>query len=344
MSDDALPEADRVDGAPHPRETVELFGQQPAESAFLDAFAGGRLHHAWLLTGPRGVGKATLAWRIARYLVTAGDGGLFGDVPSADLHTDPASPVFRRTLALSEPAIHLCRRGWDDKAKRLKTALTVDEVRGLKSAFALSAPDGGWRVAIVDAADEMNVSAANALLKLLEEPPAQTVLLLVCHQPSALLPTIRSRCRVLNLQPLDLEDMARAMQAAGGVSEDVNLLHKITGGSVGEALRLTAQDGVALYRRLLAIIGGADRAEVLDLTRTLGGPQQRCPVRTRRPALADPARPPRPRRGVGQSCGTDRGRTGACPAPGSAPEPGPGAGRPASGADPALRPRAGGQP
>ena len=271
MSDDALPEADRVDGAPHPRETVELFGQQPAESAFLDAFKGGRLHHAWLLTGPRGVGKATLAWRIARYLVTAGDGGLFGDVPSADLHTDPASPVFRRTLALSEPAIHLCRRGWDDKAKRLKTALTVDEVRGLKSAFALSAPDGGWRVAIVDAADEMNVSAANALLKLLEEPPAQTVLLLVCHQPSALLPTIRSRCRVLNLQPLDLEDMARAMQAAGGVSEDVNLLHKITGGSVGEALRLTAQDGVALYRRLLAIIGGADRAEVLELTRTLGG-------------------------------------------------------------------------
>lgn len=261
MSDAAPPpEPDRVEGAPHPRETVELFGQEAAEAAFLDAFAGGRVHHAWLITGPRGVGKATLAWRIARFLAAGqGEPDMFGAAVPPSLQMAPDHPVWRRAAALAEPAIALCRRGWDDKAKRLKTALTVDEVRKLKAGFALSAPEGGWRAAIVDAADEMNANAANALLKLLEEPPARTVLLLVSHQPARLLPTIRSRCRVLRLPPLAPEDLARALAQAGAETEEAEMLHRLTGGSVGGAIRLIEGGGTELYPEILNLLGTLPR-------------------------------------------------------------------------------------
>ena len=260
------PEPDRVEGAPHPRETRALCGQARAEAAFLDAHAGGRLHHAWLLTGPRGVGKATLAWRIARFLLTeppAADGaGLFGDTPPAPTSLDVPEdhPALRRMEALAEPSLFLLRRAWDDKARppRLKTVITVDEVRRLKGFFALSAADGGRRVVIVDAADEMNANAANALLKLLEEPPAGAVLLLVSHQPSRLLPTIRSRCRELRLETLGAEDMAAALAAAGHApGEEAEALAELAGGSVGEAVRLANLDGLAAYRSLVALFAGA---------------------------------------------------------------------------------------
>ncbi|MEO0914127.1 MAG: DNA polymerase III subunit delta', partial [Pseudomonadota bacterium] len=138
MVDEALPEADRLEGAPHPRHTASLYGQGAAEAAFLEAFASDRLHHGWLLTGPRGIGKATLAWRIARLLLEERDAGLFGGPPET-LAVPPDAPVFRQVAALAEPRLALCRRAWDEKTKRLKTALTVDEVRKLKSFFALSA-------------------------------------------------------------------------------------------------------------------------------------------------------------------------------------------------------------
>jgi DNA polymerase-3 subunit delta' len=217
MSDDALPEADRLDGAPHPRETVGLFGQTAAEAVFLNALNSGRLPHAWLLTGPKGVGKATFAWRAARYLIATppetGD-ALFAPPPAGTLDIDPEHPVARRIRALSEPDLMLLRRVWDTERKRLKAQLTVDEVRGLKGFFGLSA-DGARRVVIVDCADEMNPSAANALLKELEEPPKNTVMFLVSHQPSGLLPTIRSRCRTLRFAPLSPDDLVAALDQAG---------------------------------------------------------------------------------------------------------------------------------
>ncbi len=279
MSEDDIPEPDRLEDAPHPRAAARLFGQAAAEAAFLASTEGGRIHHGWLLTGPRGIGKATLAWRMARHLVTQGEAGpgLFGEAPAPpdSLDMDPEHPVFRRSLALGEPSILLCRRGWDEKAKRLKTQLTVDEVRRLKGFFQLSATEGGWRVAIIDAVDEMNPSAANALLKILEEPPARSVLLLVCHRPAAILPTIRSRCRELRLSPLGPEDMAEALGQAGFGSGPPDAdLAALAAGSVGEAVRLLSDGGAELYRDLMALIAeapGLDRLKAIALAETAAG-------------------------------------------------------------------------
>src|SRR5690606_31318392 len=164
-----IPEPDRVPGAPHPRMTNRIVGQDHAIADFIEAAKGGRLHHAWLLTGPRGVGKATLAWAIARWLISGAESG--------DLSVAEEDPTARRIRALSEPGLQLIRRPWDDKAGRLRTEITVDEIRKLLSFFHLSSSEGGWRIAIVDAADEMNTAAANALLKVLEEPPANGLIL-----------------------------------------------------------------------------------------------------------------------------------------------------------------------
>jgi DNA polymerase-3 subunit delta' len=267
------PEPDRIDGAPHPRHTPRLFGQQAAERAFLDAFAAERLHHGWLITGPAGVGKATLAWAIARFLLAtpmAPEAGLFGDAPAPDtLHVDPDHPVAHRVAALSDPGLFLLRRPYDDKAQRLRQQITVDEVRRLKSFFALSAADAGRRVVIVDCADEMTTSAANALLKLLEEPPANTTMLLVSHQPSRLLPTIRSRCRTLRLAPLVASDMARALDQAGASAGDApEALAELAAGSVGAAIRLTAQGGLQRYAEMVSLYAGLpdlDRQRALKL-------------------------------------------------------------------------------
>ena len=256
-AEDELPEADRADGALHPRHTPRLFGQEAAEDEFLSAFTGGRQHHAWLLTGPRGVGKATLAWRMARFLLAEApaDAGLFGAAPApSSLDVAGDHPVVRRVAALSDPGLLLIRRSWDHERKRLKSQITVDEVRKLNAFFGLSAAGGGRRVVIVDCADELNPSSANALLKVLEEPPARAILILTSHQPARLLPTIRSRCRMLRLKPLDAGALSAALEQAGVAVEDDGSLAELAGGSAGEALRLANLDGPALYERVVGLM------------------------------------------------------------------------------------------
>ncbi len=277
MSDD-FPELDCAEGAPHPRHTAQLLGQSAAETAFLEAYTSDRLHHAWLITGPRGVGKATLAWRIARFMVSREetDDGMFGaPPPPTSLDCDFDHPVVRRSMALAEPRLQLCRREWDPKTKRPAQMIRVDEVRKLKGFFGMSAADGGWRVAIVDSADEMNVSAANALLKILEEPPEKVLLLLVSHQPAKLLPTIRSRCRTLRCQTLSPGDQAQALTQAGfDAGENPEALAVLSAGSVGESVRLLNAEGVALYARLVALAAtapGLDREAALNLANKCSG-------------------------------------------------------------------------
>ena len=248
MSNDDIPQPDRIEGAPHPRETRHLFGQDKAVAGFLEAFASGRLHSGWLITGPRGVGKATLAWKIATFLLTDPEVGLFGD-PTVDV--DPEHPDARLVQAGAHPRLSLIRRPWDEKTKKLKTEITVDAVRSLKTFFQMSAADGGRRVVIVDAADELNRNAANAILKELEEPPANCTILLIAHQPSRLLPTIRSRCRELRCGRLSAADLQSALAQAGHPSEQSESLAALAGGSAGDAIRLLNHDGLALYAELV---------------------------------------------------------------------------------------------
>lgn len=263
------PEPDRVPGAAHPRHAPALVGHEAAQADFLTAFTAGRLHHGWLITGPRGLGKATLAWRLARFLLATpeDDGGMFAAPVPENLDIPDDHPVAHRIAALSEPRLFALRRAWDDDRKRLKSVITVDEVRRLKGFFTLSAADGGRRVAIIDSADEMNPAAANALLKLLEEPPEGAVLLLISHQPARLLPTIRSRCRELRLGPLSPEQMERALAAVGSAPENALALAELSGGSVGEAIRILNLDGQNLYRGIVRLMSSLPR---LDRTRAGG--------------------------------------------------------------------------
>jgi DNA polymerase-3 subunit delta' len=275
MTDD-LPEPDRIEGAPHPRESPQLYGQDAAEQAFLTSFNAGRLHSGWMITGPRGVGKATLAWKIATFLLAQEpDNGLFGaPLRATSLHVDPDQPDARLIQSGAHPRLFVVKRPYDEKTKKLKSEITVDAVRGVKGFFHMSATDGGRRVVIVDAADEMNRNAANAILKELEEPPADTTILLIAHQPSRLLPTIRSRCRELRCAPLGAQDLSQALVQAGQHADAAEALTVLAAGSAGDAIALLNHDGLARYAEIIRLfdnLPNADRPAALALANGCAG-------------------------------------------------------------------------
>ncbi len=279
MNDDFIAESDRALDAPHPRETLMLLGQISAEDEFLRAYTSGRLHHAWLITGPKGVGKATLAWRIARFVLSqpvASGPDLLAEAPSEPTTLDVAAvhPRSRRIAALSDPGLCLLRIPWSATDKRFKTEITATEARGLKDFFHLSAADGGPRVVIVDAADDLNSTAANALLKPIEEPPVKALILMVAHQPSRLLATIRSRCRELACATLGRDDLAAAITGAGfEMPGNTDALVELASGSVGQAVRLINLGGVQVYHDLVALFsasGQLDRPGAIALANSVG--------------------------------------------------------------------------
>lgn len=275
MSED-LPEPDRIDGAPHPRETLQLFGQDSAVQRFLSSYNSDRLHSGWLITGPRGIGKATLAWKIATFLLSEQeDDGLFGTKPTAtSIVIDPQHPDARLIQVGAHPRLYVVRRPLDDKTQKLKSDITVDVVRGLKGFFQMSAADGGRRVVIVDSADELNRNAANAILKELEEPPTKTTLLLISHQPSRLLPTIRSRCRELRCSPVQPSTLSKILEQAGIRNDAPEALAALSAGSAGDAIRLINHDGLALYSELINLfdkLPNINRPTVLKLAESCAG-------------------------------------------------------------------------
>lgn len=262
-----FPEADCLDGFPHPRATRNLYGHESAERMLEAAFASRRMHHGWLFAGLDGIGKATLAYRFARHLLADPAERIEGT-----LDVDPGTRAARQVLALSHPGLLVIRRSWDPKGKRFPATIPVDEVRRLKSFLGRTSEDGAWRVVIVDRADELNIAAANALLKSLEEPPARTVFLLISSAPGRLLVTIRSRVRTLDLQPLADEPLKRAVTQAfaesgeevgGGVpaGSEWAPLARLSGGSVRRLLALHAGGGLALHGRITALL---ERLPVVD--------------------------------------------------------------------------------
>ena len=225
---------------PAPRENPHLVGHAHAERLMREAALSGRLHHAWLIGGAASIGKATLAYRFARALLAG--------FPGEGLAIDVDHPVFRRVARGTHADLAVLERSWDEKRRRSRTEIVADEVRAVGEFLALTPAEGGWRIVIVDGAEHLNRSAANALLKLLEEPPSRAILLLVSAAPGRLLPTIRSRCRTLRLAPLD----EAAMQAALGMlrpgitHDEAHRLGLHAGGAPGRALEASSASFVAI--------------------------------------------------------------------------------------------------
>ena len=215
MSDDAA-DSDVL----RPRETGVLFGHGEAERTLLDAYKGGRIPHAWLIGGPPGIGKATLAYRLARFVLAHPDPQAPAVQKADSLAVEADNPVARRIAAQAQGDLLVLERVINEQTGKLYTVIRVDDVRRAVPFFGSTAGEGGWRVAIVDAVDNLQREGANALLKVLEEPPPRTLLLLVSHAPGRELPTIRSRCRRLLLRPLSAADVARAAAAALGRDAD----------------------------------------------------------------------------------------------------------------------------
>jgi DNA polymerase-3 subunit delta' len=246
------------DGPPHPRKNSHLAGHGEAEQTLLQAYNSGRLPHAWLITGPAGIGKATLAFRFARFVLARanGEGGLFAAAPSPpdSLSVVESDPVFQRVASGGHADFMGVERSEDPKTGKMRTVISVDQTRGIGKFFSLTAAEGGWRVVVIDSADEMNRNAANAALKVLEEPPAKSLLILVSHNPGRLLPTIRSRCRRLTLNPLADETVAELLTRYHPEAEDVELLSRLASGSIGRALSLAEEGGLALYHDLMGLL------------------------------------------------------------------------------------------
>ena len=239
-----------------PRETTALFGHNEAERALLEAYKSGRIPHAWLIGGPPGIGKATLAFRLARFVMAHPDPRAAETQKTDSLAIDPENPVARRIAAQAQGDLLILERSINEQTGKLYTVIRVDDVRRTASFFGSTAGEGGWRIAIVDAVDDLQREGANALLKVLEEPPKRSLLLLISHAPGRELPTIRSRCRRLLLRPLETEDVGRALAEATGRNPseaDVRRAAEASEGSVGRALGLLDASALALRQRVLEL-------------------------------------------------------------------------------------------
>lgn len=274
---------------PAPRENPRLFGHEQAEQRFVQEFAGGKTHHAYLMTGPKGIGKATLAYRFARHILATGavqakafepeeQGGfsLFGDAPvapppaAASLNAGPEDAMFRRIAAGSHTDLLTISPAFDKKKDAEKTIISVEEARKVPEFLSLTPAESAWRVVIIDAVDQLNTSSANALLKILEEPPAQAILLLVCHEAGGILPTIKSRCRKFALAAPARTDFDKALAAVAPAIEPgaYSALHALSNGSPGLAITLDAQGGAQWYQHWLGALNpsatAAERQKFVD--------------------------------------------------------------------------------
>lgn len=252
-------------GLQHPRLMKECFGHDEVENTLLEQIDADRLPHALIFAGPQGIGKATMAFRLARYLLKNGgesnaDGGLFGDeLPkenAENLFVDPDDPVFRQVASGGHADLMTIERLFDDKKNRYKGSVEVDEIRKITPFMRMTASQGGWRIVIVDDADTMNRNSQNAILKILEEPPEHALLILVCHRLGAMIPTIRSRCRVINFRPLEQETFTKIISRDYGTlpQSDLDVLYNIADGSVGQGIRIIEEGGLEAVEKVMGLL------------------------------------------------------------------------------------------
>ncbi|ESX06052.1 DNA polymerase III subunit delta' [Mesorhizobium sp. LSJC268A00] len=274
---------DTLDGVPEPSETLRLVGHEQAAAMLAAAYRSGKLPHALIFAGLVGIGKATLAFHLAHHLLKH---PAFDQAPDVFAVPDPASPLFRQIATGAHPGVLHLTRPLNDKTKSFKTVVTVDEIRKVNRFLSLTSHDGSYRVVIVDPADDMNTNAANALLKNLEEPPSRTLFILIVHAPGSLLPTIRSRCQMVRLTPLDAGSLmsvletveppppsdpaARAALAerAGGSARNAILLTQYGGLEIGgtlDALVTSGKSDIAGAYRLAEAVAGRDQAIQFDI-------------------------------------------------------------------------------
>ncbi|MET3790312.1 DNA polymerase III subunit delta' [Aquamicrobium terrae] len=269
---------DTLDGVPEPAETPFLVGHAEAAGMLASAYRAGKLPHALMFVGPVGIGKATFAFHLAHHLLKY---PRHEEAPEQLAVPDPASPLFRQVAQGAHPSVLHLTRPLNERTKAFKSVVTVDEIRKVGGFLSLTSHDGGYRVVIVDPADDMNANAANALLKNLEEPPARTLFILIVHAPGSLLPTIRSRCQVVRLSPLEPQSLGQVLQAVGQPAGDGGLLER-AGGSVRTAILLWQYGGleiaealenlvrspryeIAAAHRLADVVAGRDGAVPFDI-------------------------------------------------------------------------------
>ena len=277
--DESLLEPDRFGDHPHPREMLFLAGHDEPEQALLEAYRSGKLHHAWLLCGPEGVGKATLAYRFARFIFAHPDPAHASVQNARDLAVGADHPVAGQVARQSYPDLAVIRRSLVKSGKSLSSDIAVDDVRDGLSILRVTAGAGGWRVIIVDAADDLNRASANALLKLLEEPPARVLFLLIAHRPGVLLPTIRSRCRALRVAALEISEVSDVLKRLSDATPSLIAdAAEQSEGSPRQALALLDPIHAALRRdmaKLLRSLPSQDhKATMLLVDKATGKPGQ----------------------------------------------------------------------
>ena len=252
--------SDKIAGAPHPMLANEIIGHSSQKLSFLSSFASNRLPQCWLLAGDMGIGKASFAWLIAKFLLTTKyqPADLKIDLNESNINSilEPQSgSTLNRIISGSEQRVYIVRRGYNEKRKAFFKNISIEDIRKLQSYCSLSIADGGKRIIIIDTADDLNKSSSNALLKLIEEPPKNTVFLLISHQPNLLLPTIKSRCQKLSFSNLDQTDLGAVLTAIGCKIEpsDEVSLSILSKGSAGAACRLINSNCINLYSDILNI-------------------------------------------------------------------------------------------
>ena len=253
---DEIDEADRFGELPHPREMLDLVGHEQAEEALLDGYRSGRMHHAWILGGLEGIGKAVLAYRFARFVLTYGDPSAPAVRAATNLAVDADARTAKLIAGQAHPDLYVLRRNWNPERKTLFSEIRVADVRKATHLFSSTASAGGWRIIIVDSAEDLNGASANALLKVLEEPPLRALFLIIAHQPGRILPTIRSRCRMLALRPLATAQIERIVNGLGeteATAAHISQAASAAEGSVRRAFRLLDSETHAFRAKIQAL-------------------------------------------------------------------------------------------